>query len=92
MKRWILHCEVRNMGIKINPNYADVYYNQGIVRNELGDKQGAIDDFNLAIKFNPNFAKAYNNRGNVRSELGDKQGAIDDFNLAIKFNPNYAYT
>jgi tetratricopeptide (TPR) repeat protein len=48
----------------------------------LGDKQGAIDDFNLAIKFNPNYAYTYNNRGLVRYELGDNQGAIGDFQQA----------
>jgi tetratricopeptide (TPR) repeat protein len=76
--------------IKINPNYADAYYNRGVVRDDLGDKQGAIDDYTLAIKINPNFAQAYYNRGVVRDDLGDKQGAIDDFTQAIKFNPNYA--
>ncbi|MFN7202304.1 MAG: tetratricopeptide repeat protein [Aphanizomenon sp.] len=42
----------------MNPNYADAYYNRGIVRNDLGDKQGAIDDYTLAIKINPNDAQA----------------------------------
>jgi tetratricopeptide (TPR) repeat protein/S1-C subfamily serine protease len=79
-----------NLAIKINPNYADAYYNRGIVRSELGDKPGAIDDYNQAIKINPNNAYAYSNRGVVRNELGDKPGAIDDYNQAIKINPNLA--
>jgi tetratricopeptide (TPR) repeat protein/S1-C subfamily serine protease len=78
-----------NKAIELSPRAA-FYNNRGIVRKELGDKQGAIDDYNLAIKFNPNLALAYNNRGIVRNELGDKQGAIDDYNQALKFNPNYA--
>ncbi|WP_137666513.1 tetratricopeptide repeat protein, partial [Sphaerospermopsis reniformis] len=49
---------------------------------ELGDKQGAIDDYNQAIKINPNYANAYIGRGNVRDDLGDKQGAIKDFQTA----------
>ncbi|MDD1437760.1 tetratricopeptide repeat protein, partial [Dolichospermum sp. ST_sed10] len=52
---------------------------------ELGDKQGAIQDYNLAIKINPNLAEAYIGRGIVRSELGDNQGAIDDYNQAANF-------
>ncbi|MFN9400790.1 MAG: tetratricopeptide repeat protein, partial [Dolichospermum sp.] len=67
-----------------NPNLALAYYNRGVVRYELGDKQGTIDDYNQAIKFNPNYADAYNNRGVVRYELGDKQGTIDDFQQAAK--------
>jgi tetratricopeptide (TPR) repeat protein len=78
-----------NKAIELSPRAA-FYNNRGNVRNELGDKQGAIDDYNLAIKINPNLAEAYAGRGNVRNELGDKQGAIDDFNQAIKFNPKYA--
>jgi tetratricopeptide (TPR) repeat protein/S1-C subfamily serine protease len=78
-----------NKAIKLSPRAA-FYNNRGIVRNELGDKQGAIDDFNQAIKINPNLAEAYSNRGTVRDDLGDKQGAIDDYNQAIKINPNYA--
>ncbi|MFN9401786.1 MAG: tetratricopeptide repeat protein [Dolichospermum sp.] len=78
-----------NKAIELSPRAA-FYSNRGVVRDELGDKPGAIDDYNLAIKFNPNYALAYNNRGNVRYDLGDKQGAIDDYNQAIKINPNDA--
>ncbi|MFN6229150.1 MAG: tetratricopeptide repeat protein [Dolichospermum sp.] len=78
-----------NKAIELSPRAA-FYSNRGVVRDELGDKPGAIDDYNLAIKFNPNYALAYNNRGIVRSELGDKPGAIEDFNQAIKINPNEA--
>ncbi|WP_410172242.1 tetratricopeptide repeat protein, partial [Dolichospermum planctonicum] len=60
-------------------------------KNELKDKQKAIDDYTQAININPNDADAYNNRGLVRSELGNKQGAIDDYTQAIKINPNYSY-
>jgi tetratricopeptide (TPR) repeat protein len=79
-----------NQAIKLDPNYADVYYSRGAIRYELGDKQGAIADYNQAIKINPNYAKAYYNRGLASYELGDKQGAIADYNLAIKLDPKYA--
>jgi tetratricopeptide (TPR) repeat protein/S1-C subfamily serine protease len=78
-----------NKAIELSPR-AEFYYNRGNVRKDLGDKQGAIDDFNQALKINPNYADAYINRGNVRNELGDKPGAIDDYNQALKINPNLA--
>ena len=89
LKRYKEAAAAINKAIELSPRAA-FYLNQGIVRNDLGDKQGAIDDFNQAIKFNPNLALAYYNRGIVRYELGDKQGAIDDYTQAIKFNPNDA--
>ncbi|MFN7851159.1 MAG: tetratricopeptide repeat protein [Dolichospermum sp.] len=78
-----------NKAIELSPRAA-FYLSRGNVRDDLGDKPGAIDDYNQAIKINPNNAQAYNNRGIVRYELGDKPGAIDDYNLAIKINPNNA--
>ncbi|MFM6370267.1 MAG: tetratricopeptide repeat protein, partial [Dolichospermum sp.] len=67
-----------NQAIKFNPNLAQAYYNRGNVRDDLGDKQGAIDDYNQAIKINPNYANAYARRGIVYYELGDKQKAKED--------------
>jgi tetratricopeptide (TPR) repeat protein len=89
LKRYREAAAAINKAIELSPRAA-FYNNRGIVRKELGDKPGAIDDYNQAIKINPNYADAYNNRGNVRNDLGDKQGAIDDYTLAIKINPNLA--
>ena len=64
------------------------YYNRGVAKHNLGDKQGAIDNYNSALKINPNYADAYTNRGLAKSNLGNQQAAIDDFDIAIKFKPN----
>ena len=32
--------------IKLNPNYADAYYNRGVAKSNLQDYDGAIADFN----------------------------------------------
>ena len=89
LKRYKEAAAAINKAIELSPRAA-FYNNRGIVRSELGDKPGAIDDYTQAIKINPNYADAYYNRGITRNELGDKQGAIDDYTLAIKFNPNLA--
>ncbi|NLQ07023.1 SUMF1/EgtB/PvdOfamily nonheme iron enzyme, partial [Cylindrospermopsis raciborskii LB2897] len=78
-----------NHALNINPNYAQAYNNRGIVRYELGDHQGAMEDFNHALNINPDYAQAYNNRGIVRTCLGERQLAIEDFSQATIIAYNY---
>jgi tetratricopeptide (TPR) repeat protein len=76
--------------IKINPQDAIAYKKRGNARSDLGDIEGAIEDYTQAIQINPNYADAYYNRGNSRSDLGDIEGAIEDYTQAIQINSNYA--
>jgi len=69
---------------------AEAYFYRAYAKFVLGDKQGAIADYNQAIAINPQYAKAYTNRGIAKYDLGDKQGAIADLNQAIAINPQYA--
>ncbi|AFY81753.1 serine protease [Oscillatoria acuminata] len=77
------------IAIDITP-HSWAYNNRGAIRKDLGDVQGAIDDFNQAIKINPQNTNAYYNRGNARKESGDWQGVIADYTKAIDLNPQYA--
>jgi DNA helicase II / ATP-dependent DNA helicase PcrA len=79
----------RERNTELNLHSAEFYYNNAIAKLSLGDKQGAISDYDLAIKLNPGYSGTYNNRGLIKSDLGDKQGAISDYDLAIKLNSNH---
>ncbi|AVH73870.1 tetratricopeptide repeat protein [Nostoc sp. 'Lobaria pulmonaria (5183) cyanobiont'] len=76
--------------IKINPQDAIAYKKRGNARSDLGDFEGAIEDYTQAIQINPSYADAYKKRGNARSDLGDFEGAIEDYTQAIQINPSYA--
>ncbi|MFM6331568.1 MAG: trypsin-like peptidase domain-containing protein [Dolichospermum sp.] len=76
-----------NKAIELSPRAA-FYYNRGVVRKELGDKQGAIDDYTQAIKINPNLALAYSNRGIVYHQQGNYIAAISEYNQAIAKDAN----
>jgi len=69
---------------------ASEYFNRALKKQNQGDKQGAIADYNESIRLKPDFAEAYNNRGIAKDDLGDKQGAIADYNEAIRLKPDYA--
>ena len=76
--------------IEIDPNIAEVYNNRGILRNEMNDLDGALQDYNKAIELDPNDAATYCNRGVLRNDMKDPDGALQDYNKAIELDPNYA--
>lgn len=78
-----------NRAIELDPNYDQTYYNRGVVKAHLGDKEGAMKDFNKAIELKPDYAQAYSNRGATRYEMGDPEGALKDFSKAIEYKPDY---
>ena len=83
----VIRLATQALAIKQN---AVAYSYRAYSKAALGDKQGAIADFNQAIAINPQDANAYYNRGNAKDDLGDKQGAIADYNQAIAINPQDA--
>jgi tetratricopeptide (TPR) repeat protein len=51
-----------HQAIKIKPDYAEAYYNRGVFKANLGDKQGAITDFNQV-------AQLFSQQGNMEMYL-----------------------
>jgi tetratricopeptide (TPR) repeat protein len=64
------------------------YFLSGVGKDNQGDYQGAISDYNQAIALNPKNYEVYNNRGLMKYEkLNDIKGALADYNQAISLNP-----
>ena len=78
-----------NKAIKINPNFAEAYNEQGNALNELKKLEEAIKSYNNAININPEYADAYYNKGLVFHELKKLESAVENYDKAIKINPKH---
>jgi tetratricopeptide (TPR) repeat protein len=76
--------------IRLNPQYADAYYNRANSHYERKDYARAIADYSEAIRFNPQYATAYNNRANIYHTQKEYERAIADYSEAIRLNPQHA--
>ncbi len=77
--------------IKINPNYAQVHNNYGILLTGIKRFDEAEKQFQEAIKADPNLAEAHYNYANLLLEgLNRKSEAEEHYKKAIEANPNYA--
>ena len=82
--------DANTRALRLNPKYAAAYYNRGLARHTLGQRQAALADYDEALRLDPNFTDAYNNRGLVKHALGQHQAALADYDKALHLNPNDA--
>ena len=62
---------------------ADVFYTRGLVYEQLGEHNRAIDDFSSAINLRNPFPEAYFKRGKLFLDKGIYRQALDDFNTLL---------
>ncbi len=80
---WGAMIDAYDEAIRLKPDYADAYYNRGVVKERLGQYEAALADLNQAIRLEPDDAEAYNNRGNVKIYLGNLNEAREDYQKAL---------
>src|SRR2546421_10217759 len=67
-----------NTLIRVEPNYAAIFNERGFARRQLGDLQGARNDFDRCIALGADLPLAYGNRAEVELMLGDDRAAAAD--------------
>ncbi len=80
--------ESMRKAIEINPDYADAYYNLGIILKDLGKLQEAEISYRKAIKINPDYADAHSNLGTILMELDKYIDSINFYKEAVKLDSN----
>lgn len=70
--------------------HADFYLNLGLVLQQAGNADGAVDAYRAALKLNSKLPNACNNLANILSKLNKHDEAIDLYRQAIALQPNYA--
>ena len=77
-----------NRAVKIDPGYADAYYNRGLAFYRKGEYDRAISDYTKAIELFPRDFDAYFNRGLAYYGKGEYDNAISDYTRVIAINPD----
>lgn len=72
------------------PERADLYVSLGACLHEVGDLEGAVQNFQRALSLDRNSFGAYNNLGNLFASLGDFNTALTFLRAAVTINPNVA--
>ena len=73
--------------LRLNPNYVEVYNNQGIVLNRGGQTRRGRDQPREAIRRKPDFADAHINLGVALHDLGRLEESIASYRKALEFEP-----
>lgn len=68
------------------PRFPVALCNRGIVRNELGDRPGALLDLDAAINIDDSNQLFFANRGTIKLNLHDNSGAEEDFKTALQLD------
>ena len=73
--------------IRLQPNYADAYYNRGTVLFANGRTDEAIADWTKALEMRPNDADAHTSLGNALLQKGSLREAIAHYLTALALAP-----
>ncbi|MBM4287296.1 MAG: tetratricopeptide repeat protein [Deltaproteobacteria bacterium] len=77
-----------NEALAIDPEFAEAYFNRGLVFALKKQDTAAVADFTRALQFEPLRADIYYQRGAALTRLEQFSRAISDFNKALEISPN----
>src|SRR5437763_1412983 len=76
-------------GLELKPSDPSLRHRLGTALYQMGDVNGAVEQFDEVIRTSPEFAKAHFSRGVLMEAGGRHARAVEDFSTAIKYDPGY---
>lgn len=74
--------------IRHNPNFADAYYNRGLIYDYYVDDDLALADYAEALRIQPDYALAHYRSGVIYDTRGEFELALVAYTEAIQDNPH----
>ena len=75
--------------LRLKPDFLEAQNNLGIVLQELGQFDAAIECFHKVLERDPQQVETYNNLGNTYKEQGKLKEAIECYHKALRYQPNF---
>lgn len=80
-----LSLEYLNRALILKEDLNKAYFDRALVKKQLGDRKGALEDYNTLIDTNSGrYLEAFLNRGLTLKMLGNFESALNDINLVIE--------
>ena len=79
---------VCSQAIRKNPNYAPIHNTAGLIQNEVGQVNGAVQEFATAAKLDPKFFEAQMNYAAVNLSFRGFEQAQGAYKKALDMRPN----
>ncbi len=73
----------------LKPDYAEGYFNLGIILTEARQPQEAIKHYEQALRLRPDYPEAHHNLGILLNEAERPREAIKHFEQALRLKPDY---
>ena len=78
-----------DIAIDIDPDNFLAHYNRGLLRQQVGDDNRAIEDFNYVLRIEPGNIMALFNRAVLLDQTGNLRAAVRDYTKVIDQFPNF---
>ncbi len=73
-----------NHALRFTSSDNAAFLNRGVAKWQLGDFDGALEDYNRSLRLHPTYPQTLNNRARIYAKLGKEMEARSDFDAAVR--------